>query len=238
MSELSKVVRLNLFSLLVSLFVSIQVIQPVNAAVSSQSICFGGSQSRYFEYPAGEKIGTSSFTLEMWVKPNTWSAYMAFLNTGYGNGGGSYLGYNTDTGPTKIIFYNGETIGSNGLGTDAQQKVPTGVWSHVAFVRDQATTKNYFYINGIKVNEGASANYNFTRSQLDIGGSFDGCMTSVRLAKSALYSANFTPAALGSFSITPDGFLCTLPLSRRTRSTPIKSRPAATSSKRDQYQLR
>jgi uncharacterized repeat protein (TIGR02543 family) len=74
----------------------------------------------------------------------------------------------------------------------------------VAFVRDQTNTKNYLYINGIKVNEGASSNYNFARTQLDIGSNFDGCMTSVRLAKSALYASTFTPAALGSFSEIPE----------------------------------
>jgi uncharacterized repeat protein (TIGR02543 family) len=169
-----------------------------------KSICFGGNQARYFSYPSGDTIGTSSFTLEMWVKPKSWSPYMSFLNMGYGAGGGSYFGYNTDTGPTKIIFYNGETIGSNGLGTDVQQKVPVGVWTHVAFVRDQVNTKNYMYINGIKVNEGASSNYNFARTQLDIGSNFDGCMTSVRLAKTALYTSSFTPAAMGSFSSLPE----------------------------------
>ena len=163
-----------------------------------KSICFGGNQARYFGYPTGEKIGTSSFTLEMWVKPKTWTSYMTFLNTGYGSGNGSYLGYNVNTGPRAIIFYTAEQIGSTGPG------VPVDSWSHVAIVRDQVTMKIYMYINGSKVSEGNSTSYDFSNSRLSIGNDFNGCMTSVRLAKSALYTSNFTPAAKGSFSSIPD----------------------------------
>ena len=201
--------RLLVLLICAGVFQTYPLHEKAHAAVGSQSICFGGSQTSYFSYPTGQTIGTSSFTLEMWVKPKTWSDYMSFLDTGYRAGGGSYLGYNRDVGvDKKIIFYNGETIGSNGsnlLATDAQQKVPLGVWSHVAFVRDTATAKNYMYINGIKVNEGAYSNYNFAKTQLEIGRNFDGCMTSVRLAKSALYASTFTPAALGTFSLAPVG---------------------------------
>jgi uncharacterized repeat protein (TIGR02543 family) len=163
-----------------------------------KSICFGGNQARYFGYPAGEKIGTSSFTLEMWVKPKSWTNYMTFLETGYGSGNGSYLGYNVNTGPRAIIFYTAEQLGSTGPG------VPVDSWSHVAVVRDQVTMKMYMYINGSKVSEGNSTSYDFSNSRLSIGNDFNGCMTSVRLAKSALYTSNFTPAAKGSFSSIPD----------------------------------
>ena len=60
------------------------------------------------------------------------------------------------------------------------------------------------YINGSKVSEGNSTSYDFSNSRLSIGNDFNGCMTSVRLAKSALYTSNFTPAAKGSFSSIPD----------------------------------
>lgn len=163
-----------------------------------KSICFGGNQARYFGYPTGEKIGTSSFTLEMWVKPKSWTNYMTFLETGYGSGNGSYLGYNVNTGPRAIIFYTAEQLGSTGPG------VPVDSWSHVAVVRDQVTMKIYMYINGSKVSEGNSTSYDFSNSRLSIGNDFNGCMTSVRLAKSALYTSNFTPAAKGSFSSIPD----------------------------------
>lgn len=178
-----------------------------------KSICFGGNQARYFDYPSGEKIGTSSFTLEMWVKPKSWSNYMTFLNTGYGAGNGSYLGYNVNTGPRAIIFYNAEQLGSTGPG------VPLDTWSHVAIVRDQVAMKIYMYINGSKVSEGNSASYDFSNPRLSIGNDFNGCMTSVRLAKSALYTSNFTPTALGAFSSVPGGTNVMVTLSARGVST-------------------
>ena len=204
----TRISRLLVLLICAGIFQTYPIGDSAHAAVGSQSICFGGSQTRYFEYPTGQKIGDTSFTLEMWVKPKTWTAYMNFLNTGYGSGG-SYLGYNTNTGQDKIIFYSGAgglkgDLGSNGMGTVDQQKVLVGVWSHVAYVRE-VNSKTYLFINGIKVAEGGANNYDFSWPKLDIGSNFDGCMTSVRLAKSAFYSANFTPAALGSFSVAPGG---------------------------------
>jgi uncharacterized repeat protein (TIGR02543 family) len=178
-----------------------------------KSICFGGNQARYFDYTSGEKIGTSSFTLEMWVKPKSWSSYMTFLNTGYGSGNGSYLGYNVNTGPRAIIFYTAEQLGSSGPG------VPLDTWSHVAIVRDQVTMKVSMYINGSKVSDGNSTSYDFSNSRLSIGNDFNGCMTSVRLAKSALYTSNFTPTALGTFSSVPDGTNVMVALSAKGVST-------------------
>ena len=183
-----------------------------------KSICFGGNQARYFDYPSGEKIGTSSFTLEMWVKPKTYTSYMSFIDTGYTSGNGSYLGYNRDIGARGIIFYNQSGIGSTGPG------VPVDSWSHVAVVRDQVTMKMYMYINGSKVSEAASTSYDFSNTRLyigsttDGGGDFNGCMTSVRLAKSALYTSNFTSAAKGSFSSIPDATNVLVALSANNNS--------------------
>ncbi len=171
---------------------------------TSESICFDGSQAPYFDYPTGQTIGTSDFTLELWVNPTFYASYMSFIDTGIDLGSGSYLGYNTNGGATAINFYPKSTITSPANG------VPFGPneWSHVAIVRNQTTQK--MFINGVKVAEATQSPFNLSYSKIFIGsvapgtGSFKGCMTSIRLAKSALYSSNFTPALKGSFSPVPD----------------------------------
>jgi uncharacterized repeat protein (TIGR02543 family) len=166
---------------------------------SPRSICFNGSQVRYFNI---EAIGTSDFTLELWVKPASYSYYSRFLDLDQGNNG-SYLGYNKDI-VNNLVFYPDVTNAAS------VNSVPVGVWSHVALVRSSSTLK--MYINGQEVKSSDnSKNYLATKVYLgsmwngsNSNNNFVGCMTSVRIAKSALYSSNFTPAVQGTFSSVPD----------------------------------
>ena len=211
MKEQSKVVRLTVLSLLLSLFVSIQVTQPLQAIadpVSTQSICFDGNDSAYFNYPGVETIGTSDFTLEFWIKPTLYSDYMTFIDTGYGDGSGEgrYLGYNIDLNRGSPQNYRIKFYNSAG-GIDSALPVPLNTWKHVVAMRKN----NLFtiYINGTQKTPSDSLNLNFSKRGIYLGsgyngnGSFVGCLTSVRLVTSAIYSTDFTICAVGTLPTLP-----------------------------------
>jgi uncharacterized repeat protein (TIGR02543 family) len=161
-----------------------------------QSICFDGTQSKYFNT---ETIGTGDFTAELWVKPTVNVRYESFIDLGL-NRGGSYLGYDGDGG-NRIMFYDGGLGGGNNL-------VPLNTWTHIAVVRSSTLLK--MFINGTEANRSANHNKNFTYTKVHIGSygqsvaNYIGCMASVRVVKSAVYSANFTPASVGSFPALPN----------------------------------
>jgi hypothetical protein len=161
-----------------------------------QSICFDGTQSKYFNT---ETIGTGDFTAELWVKPTVNIRYESFIDLGL-NRGGSYLGYDGDGG-NRIMFYDGGLGGGDKL-------VPLNTWTHIAVVRSSTLLK--MFINGTEANRSANHNKNFTYTKVHIGSygqsvaNYIGCMASVRVVKSAVYSANFTPASVGSFPALPN----------------------------------
>ena len=183
--------------LLLSLFISgVSGITGASAVASTQSICFDGTQSKYFNT---EAIGTGDFTAELWVKPTVNVMYESFIDLGLNNGG-SYLGYNGD-GDKRIMFYDG--------GLDSGIKVvPLNTWTHVAIVRSNALLK--MFINGVEANRSTNHVRDFTYTKVHIGSygqsvaNYKGCMASVRVVKSAVYSANFTPTNVGSFAALPN----------------------------------
>lgn len=163
---------------------------------SPQSICFDGTQSKYFNT---ETIGTGDFTAELWVKPTVNVRYESFIDLGL-NRGGSYLGYDGD-GTRKIMFYDGGLGGGN-------NPVPLNTWTHIAIVRSSTLLK--MFINGTEVNRSANHTNNFSYTKVHIGSygqdvaNYIGCMASVRVVKSAVYAANFTPVSVGSFVALPN----------------------------------
>jgi hypothetical protein len=93
-----------------------------------------------------------------------------------------------------------------GVGSGATE-VPLNVWTHVAVVRLNSVVK--LYIGGAQVGTVAHTE-NFTSTKINVGSPiggvqrFKGCMASVRVVKSAVYSGTFTPPDVGSFSTLPD----------------------------------
>ena len=166
-----------------------------------QSICFDGSQVKYSSI---DSVGTTDFTLELWVKPTSWSSYMTFLSSKI-DVNGAYLGYNTNAGDHRILFYENGVSGGDTY-------VPENQWSHIAVVRSGINMK--MYINGNVVGVNTNSTKNFSNPKLYIGSSYEasannsnnlkGCMSSVRLVKSAVYTSPFTPTAKGSFAALPN----------------------------------
>jgi hypothetical protein len=161
-----------------------------------QSICFNGTQSKYFNT---EQIGTGDFTAELWVKPTANVQYESFLDLGLNNGG-AYLGY-VGGDSNRIMFYDS--------GVDsAYTTVPLNSWTHVAIVRSSNVLKMYIAGQLISTATNHTKNYSYDRvyfgSYNKSVANYKGCMASVRVVKSAVYLAPFTPASVGSFVALPN----------------------------------
>ena len=153
-------------------------------------------------------VGTSNFTLEMWMKLRAGEARTLINGHSATNSNGSGLNFfydgNTQS-PAPGNNYIGQmsaagTVRASGVGV-----IPDLTWVHYAYVRaGQSAT---VYVNGVPSTFGDSGpvsslpdNTNYTSTNFRIGyaltGSwptgFTGCLAGVSLTKSALYSSNFS----------------------------------------------
>jgi hypothetical protein len=201
---ISRILVVAIFS---SMLVGVAMpMQSVNASQSAVgSVCFGNpSTASYIDLDhANNAVGTSDFTLEMWVKtPNIISSAQALVN-----------GHSAATGVSTLsLFLDGNPGQSNGTIGFSHPSVsvkpgivPANAWFHYAYVRTGTTGK--VYVNGIpRTNRGGTDlesvtdSVNFTATRFRIGYQiahtwpvgFAGCLAGVALTKRALYSADFS----------------------------------------------
>lgn len=177
-----------------------------NAQISTAQSKFGGSATLFdgtgdcLTIPTSSDfgMGTSDFTIEVWVNPTTITGsdrgIVDLRNTiGAANNGTFFI----QGAAAKLAFYDGTTV----FGTTGSA-IPTGSWTHVALVRSGTTLSGY--VNGVLDFTGTCAT-NLGSSQVcGIGGSavsgniasspFLGYIDEVRVTKGvARYTANFTP---------------------------------------------
>ncbi len=169
-------------------------IQPGGSALSS------GSQRALSVTPSANfAYGLGDFTVEMWVRPTDYNSWrLLWAQTGSYNSRAYWY----------FLFYldrfSGQlAIQMNPFYTLHPTAVALNVWSHVAVVRRSNIVT--LYVNGV----GASSffgNSNLTDQTVRptignysilyqaSGQDYQGYLTNVRVAKSAIYSANFTPS--------------------------------------------
>ena len=134
-------------------------------------------------------FGTSDFTAEFWIYPNTnaWApTYATVWNTD--SAGGLWIGKNQGN----------FTIRASAVAdlVDYATLPTVNVWTHVAFSR-QGSTIRMFY-NGVQVASATSSN-NFVNGLNYLGtdgygDTLDGYLTNIRyVTGTSLYNANFTP---------------------------------------------
>ena len=169
-------------------------IQPGGSALFS-----GGSRALSVAPSANFAYGLGDFTVEMWVRPSDYNSWrLLWAQTG---------GYNSRA-YWYFLFYldrfSGQlAIQMNPFYTLHPTAVALNVWSHVAVVRRSNIVT--LYVNGV----GASSffgNSNLTDQTVRptvgnysvfyqaAGQDFQGYLTNVRVAKSAIYNGNFTPS--------------------------------------------
>jgi hypothetical protein len=164
------------------------------------SALFSGSQRALSVAPSANfAYGLGDFTVEMWVRPTDYNSWrVLWAQTG---------GYNSRA-YWYFLFYLDRFTGQlaiqmNPFYTLHPTAVALNVWSHVAVVRRSNIVT--LYVNGV----GASSffgNSNLTDQTVRptvgnysilyqaAGQDYQGYLTNVRVAKSAIYSANFTPS--------------------------------------------
>ena len=164
------------------------------------SALFSGSQRALSVTPSANfAYGLGDFTVEMWVRPTDYNSWrLLWAQTGSYNSRAYWY----------FLFYldrfSGQlAIQMNPFYTLHPTAVALNVWSHVAVVRRSNIVT--LYVNGV----GASSffgNSNLTDQTVRptignysilyqaSGQDYQGYLTNVRVAKSAIYSANFTPS--------------------------------------------
>ena len=169
----------------------------------STSVSKSGSGSMRFNSPIDQLVlpGTtdlsfaSDFTVEFWVNATNINSgnYQILLAKGYG-----IQLYMFPTAGYIAIACSSSNSGSYFINATSALTIASGVWSHVAFVKNgQSYT---LYLNGISTYSVSTSNIiNTGTSPLLIGCGagalypFNGYMDNLRITNSALYTANFTP---------------------------------------------
>ena len=172
--------------------------QSYSAATYGGSGYFDGAGD-YLTAPhnAALQLGAGNFTVEFWQNYNSIAGAQTILSKGYSVPGGFLM--QTGLGDGKINVYQG--IAPSLVVAETGTTVVSGVWYHIAVVRNGSTIT--IYRNGISVGSATDAtNYNSTAIFAVGGGSstgfnnfwFNGYISNLRVVKgTAVYTANFTP---------------------------------------------
>ena len=161
------------------------------------ALSFDGSGD-YFSrtYDADFNFGTSDFTVEMWVYPNTVNSIDGLFAVSGGSGSNPKMAFHLDNG-TPSVHYNNLTGASN-IYTASGDAIPAGQWSHLAYEREGSTWT--WYVNGVATGTGSnSTDITFTNQPMYIGyggegffNSLDGKIQDLRVYKGvAKYKGGF-----------------------------------------------
>jgi len=158
-------------------------------------------------------VGTGNFTLEAWFNGSNF-----FINSGqdYIDNWIVALGLNCwlRVGPTNGLSGSGNAIQFFNGTNDTSLVGPTisvGTWYHVAAVRSGSTLT--LYLNGLAVNSKTETTNFGSSSVCTVGGVsgynrwWNGYISNVRVTKSAVYTANFTPSTTPLTAITNTSLL-------------------------------
>ncbi len=153
---------------------------------------FDGSGD-YLYTNSNVSIGTSVFTIELWVYVPDGTADKVIFSLNGGTTDRFTLGVLSST---LVFRYNGVSDVSSG------QSLPSNQWNHVAVVREgTGSNQTKLYLNGVSVGTG-TVSTNYATDAINIGtgrtrgsNDFSGYISNARLViGTALYTSNFTPS--------------------------------------------
>jgi hypothetical protein len=148
------------------------ILPPTNAG----SIGFNGT-SQYLNTPSSSafSFGTSDFTMETWIYPNSLSGRLWYFSSDSDN---------VDLNGNGGIYY----FGVGGIRNSATNTVITvGIWHHIALVRESGTLT--LYVNGVSVMSQSGIGYNSTANR------------SIDIAYSAAQGNNYFNGRMSNFRI-------------------------------------
>ena len=174
-----------------------------STAATARSVDFDGSGD-YLKIDSHADLvpSTGAFTLEMWIKPNSWDTNDTLW----------YTGISTGLWIKKFANNNQLFVGqTNGTGQAyADWTPPLGLWSHLAVTRDSSNNLRIF-VNGL-LQSTAVASTDYGQNDVYLGwggGDFDGEMSNVRFIKgTALYTSSFRPPTEPLTDVTNTKLLC------------------------------
>lgn len=155
---------------------------------------FYAGSSIKFPASADFAFGTGNFTVELFVFLNSWAGDAVMVDFRPSNGNyANTFGFSLDSnGQPKI--YSNQSINLGGT-------VSLGAWHHVALVKTSGALTVYIdgvgesaVSNSINFSTNGAPSIGATKSGLDNSGSFDGCISNVRVVKgTAVYTSDFAP---------------------------------------------
>lgn len=175
----------------------------IDLTISTADFKFGGSSARYLfatsylSTPSATKFafGSSAFTIECWIKPNS-SSFGNSPNLFSTRGGGSGITFRLNTSGQLEFFW--------GEGNDAitgTTVVSTSAFSHVALTRSSNTVR--LFLNGVveatttvsgSITTGQSATAYMGADAPTLGERYAGFIDDFRVTNGvARYTSNFTP---------------------------------------------
>lgn len=174
------------------------------------------NDSYFLSSGAGPDLGSGDFTIEFWLYALDWfdpalgngrtilSSYVSTINN---------AGFTIDSldgsGTLRFLWQN-----SNGTGssiTFSAYQVPANAWTHVALVRSGTGTNNLkLYVDGTLRTSGATTATITSAGPLVVGRKYSntagglsslyGYIDDLRIADTAIYTANFTPTGPITYS--------------------------------------
>jgi hypothetical protein len=129
-------------------------------------------------------MGTGDFTIEMWLRLNSYAQSSLWESTPIGGGGGRSTGFiwYIVSGGTVYLYHNGSNIMST-----SSSVIPLNAWSHVALSRTGGVIR--MYVDGTQVAT-TSSSYNDTANGGTIGAfcdsgtySIDGYIDEIRVTR-------------------------------------------------------
>jgi len=181
-----------------------------STAATARSVDFDGSGDYLTAGSSSDfTMGTGDFTVECWVKADTYNkGIFQISNT---SGGLETSGYQSDV---SLWIHNDGRLGCslNGSNTYGTGNLEKGQWHHVAITRASGTA--YIFLDGTLQFSGSEPT-NYDGTYIAIGGYYsstflwDGHISNFRVLKgTALYTSSFRPPTEPLTNITNTKLLC------------------------------
>ena len=185
-----------------------------DAQISTAQSKFGGASIKFdgndsVEVPSTTALsfGTGDFTIECWAYFNSLPSSMTVANF---DGGGAYASIFFAHLPTLNCYISGNGTSWNVLAGNSLGTPSTGVWHHLALVREGNFYKGFldgvlgFSVNNSSSPYGTSALARIGNASASLSQGIDGYIDDFRITKGvARYTSNFTPPTASFSTVTP-----------------------------------